>query len=81
MLIHNKDDIEFVTEFTCFLGHPVYCSPNFPTGIPVFSFLSDRLLFFCTFVYSWFLSAYKFTDSLYLDAAVFTVHFFQLYLK
>ena len=24
MLIHNKDDIEFVTEFPCFLGHPVY---------------------------------------------------------
>jgi len=27
MLIHNKDDIEFVTEFPCFLGHPV--SPTF----------------------------------------------------
>ena len=24
MLIHNKDDIEFVIEFPCFLGHPVY---------------------------------------------------------
>ena len=24
MLIHNKDDIEFVTEFPCFLGHPVF---------------------------------------------------------
>ena len=23
MLIHNKDDIQFVTEFPCFLGHPV----------------------------------------------------------
>ena len=23
MLIHNKDDIEFVTEFPCFLEHPV----------------------------------------------------------
>ena len=23
MLIHDKDDIEFVNEFTCFLGHPV----------------------------------------------------------
>ena len=21
LLIHNKDDIEFVTEFPCFLGH------------------------------------------------------------
>ena len=24
MLIHTKDDIEFVTEFPCLLGHPVY---------------------------------------------------------
>ena len=24
MLMYNKDDIEFVTEFLCFLGHPVY---------------------------------------------------------
>ena len=23
MLIHNKDDIEFVTKFPCFFGHPV----------------------------------------------------------
>ena len=23
MLIHNKDDIEFVAEFPCLLGHPV----------------------------------------------------------
>ena len=23
MLIYNKDDIQFVTEFPCFLGHPV----------------------------------------------------------
>ena len=23
MLIHNKDHIEFVTEFPCLLGHPV----------------------------------------------------------
>jgi len=23
MLIHFKDDIQFVTEFPCFLGHPV----------------------------------------------------------
>ena len=23
MVFHNKDDIEFVTEFPCFLGHPV----------------------------------------------------------
>ena len=24
MLILNKDDIEFVTEFPCLLGHPVH---------------------------------------------------------
>ena len=24
MLIHNKGDIEFVTEFPCLLGHPVF---------------------------------------------------------
>ena len=24
MLIHYKDDIQFVTEFPCLLGHPVY---------------------------------------------------------
>ena len=23
MVIHNKDDIDFLTEFPCFLGHPV----------------------------------------------------------
>ena len=28
MLIHNKDDIEFVTEFPRFLGHPVQFRPN-----------------------------------------------------
>ena len=36
MLIHNKDDFEFVTEFPCFLRHPVglrrkiipFISPN-----------------------------------------------------
>ena len=32
MLIHNKDDIQFVTEFPCFLGH----------SVPHISFLSDR---------------------------------------
>ena len=37
MLIYNKHDIEFVTEFPCLLGHPVYdfeffakfCPPDF----------------------------------------------------
>ena len=24
MLIHIKDDIDFVTEFPCLLGHPMY---------------------------------------------------------
>ena len=31
MIIHNKNDIQFVTEFPCLLGHPV---PSFTT-IPV----------------------------------------------
>ena len=36
MLIHNKDDIEFVTEFPCLLRHPVYESTNrFKTMYPV----------------------------------------------
>ena len=28
MLIHNKEDIEFVTEFPCLLGHPVLTSKD-----------------------------------------------------
>ena len=24
ILIHNNDDIQFVTEFPCFFGHPVF---------------------------------------------------------
>jgi len=32
MLIHNKDDIEFVTEFPCFLGHPVAWEQSCKTG-------------------------------------------------
>ena len=28
MLINNKDDIQFVTEFPCFLGHPVVNMKN-----------------------------------------------------
>ena len=28
MLIHNKDDIEFDTEFPCLLGHPVVHDPR-----------------------------------------------------
>ena len=31
MLIHNKDDIQFVTEFPYFLGHPVYSNENYNT--------------------------------------------------
>ena len=27
MLVHNKDDIEFVTEFPCLLGHSVDTVP------------------------------------------------------
>ena len=35
MLIHNKDDIEFVTEFPCLLGHPVRVKKG--------PFVNDRL--------------------------------------
>jgi len=28
MLIHNKDDIEFVIEFPCLLAHSVCCGPQ-----------------------------------------------------
>ena len=31
MLIHNKDDIELVTEFPCFLGQPNY--QNYPGNV------------------------------------------------
>ena len=31
MLVRNKDDIEFVTEFPCFLGHPVQETQNLST--------------------------------------------------
>ena len=44
MLIHNKDDIEFVTEFPCFLGHPV-------VGIHMF-LLFDKLHFIFTHPWS-----------------------------
>ena len=30
MLIHNKDDIKFVTEFPCLLGHPVIKNQDKP---------------------------------------------------
>ena len=33
MLIHNKDDIEFVAEFPCFLGHPVNYIKRVPASI------------------------------------------------
>ena len=29
ILVHYKDDIEFVTEVPCFLGHPVLCRHDF----------------------------------------------------
>ena len=44
MLIYNKDDIEFVTEFPCFLGHPVvrslYNVYIIPCLDPVYCFTS-----------------------------------------
>ena len=34
MLIHNKDDIEFVTEFLCLLGHPVRYNVKIQSKFP-----------------------------------------------
>ena len=31
MLIHNEDDIKFVTELPCFLGHPVLQNASHPS--------------------------------------------------
>ena len=48
MLIHNKDDIEFVTEFPCFLGHPVHMfeeSFNFDRVPNCVIFVSSFLLY------------------------------------
>ena len=39
MLIHNKDDIEFVTEFPCFLGHPVCLSFGITLDTVLYQFL------------------------------------------
>ena len=42
MLIHNKDDIEFFTEFPCLLGHPAYTlltgKPKNANDIRIFRF-------------------------------------------
>ena len=37
MLIHNKDDVQFVTEFPCLLEHPVL----YPTGWADLIFLKN----------------------------------------
>ena len=38
MLIHDKDDILFVTEFPCFQGHPVY----------IYMYINEKTCFKCT---------------------------------
>ena len=40
MLIHSKDDIELVTEFPCFLGHPV---ENLSSRLLTFHFNLNKL--------------------------------------
>jgi len=39
MLIHNKDDIEFVTEFPCFFGTPCIYIVELLLPIPIWFFL------------------------------------------
>ena len=41
MLIHNKDDIEFVTEFPRFLGHPVLTTHEIDIHGENFKIISD----------------------------------------
>ena len=60
MLIHNKEYIEFVTEFPCFLGHPVRGSFRLPYVFIQYPYLvscilpsilyhvSNPLSYFCT---------------------------------
>ena len=41
MLVHNKDDIEFFTEFPCLLGHPVlFCLKNSENSKQILDFVS-----------------------------------------
>ena len=43
MLIHNKDNIQFFTEFTCFMGHPVdMISARMPCADMSCLFISTR---------------------------------------
>ena len=52
MLIHNKDDIEFVTEFPCFLGHPVVDYTRYYMSY-IYSINCPRVLFLslCFFIF------------------------------
>ena len=54
IIIYNKDDIEFVTEFPCFLGHPVYPTNFFSNS----SFLSFTPIFYILLIYSHILHSY-----------------------
>ena len=49
ILIHNKDDIEFVTEFPCLLGHPVFNLlkiKNADSDVETFKWTKFGLFFF-----------------------------------
>ena len=54
MLIHNKDDIEFVTEFPCFLGHPVPRLPSTRRAINSYNVIGQNInqLKFTCYTYS-----------------------------
>jgi len=44
MLIHNKDDIEFVTEFPCFFGTPcMFPNKGLPKAIIERSYFSNPI--------------------------------------
>ena len=47
MLIHNKDDIKFVTEFPCFLGHPVYYMKRWKNTfvLPIFCITNPEYMY------------------------------------
>ena len=57
MLIHNKNDIEFVTEFPCFLGHPVdlkYLKPLIKCRHPTKSLAHLSIYSICIKISYWF---------------------------
>ena len=55
MIIHNKDDIEFITEFPCFLGHPVQnvqCQKEIIYFTPIIQYIVQCTYVYIRFIYS-----------------------------